>query len=174
MSFEIGSLVVYPVAGFDLQQDYAAIQREAILRSITARGIKQMAEGHEKLRVTTSGSGWMPAGLNSIDRSQQWVVKCIKPRSVPANFSTRQATLPSSRRNDAGFTPWGYAVQPDGMAVKVGVTLVGNLATVEAVAGAVAYAVGYFPQITAYVSPPAESGDMGTATYRWEIVAEEV
>lgn len=172
MSFEIGALVVHPVAGFDLQQDYAQIGPESIQRAISGRGIKQMT--YERLKVTTSGSGWMPAGLQSLDRSQQHVVKCIKPQMIPANFSTRQATLPSKRRTDTGFTPWGYAIKSDGSAQKVGVTLVGDVATVESVSGAVAYAVGFFPQITAWLMAPADSGDMGTATYRWEIVAEEV
>lgn len=172
MSFEIGSLVIRPVAGFDLQQDYQAIDPENLLRTVSGRAVKQMT--YQKLRVTTTGSGWIPAGLQTLDRSAQHVVKCIKPRYVEAVFATRQATLPAARRSDAGHTPWGYAFMADGAAVASPVTLAGNVATVAAVSGAVAYGVGYLPQITAYVMAPAESGDMGSATYRWEIVAEEV
>lgn len=172
MSFEIGSLVIRPVAGFDLQQEYQAIDPENLLRTVSGRAIKQMT--YSKLRVTTSGSGWVPAGLQTLDRSQQFVVKCIKPRFIEANFATRQATLPAARRSDAGHTPWGYAFKADGSAVSSSVSMAGNVATVAAVSGAVAYGVGYLPQITAYVMAPAESGDMGSATYRWEIVAEEV
>lgn len=172
MSFEIGSLVVRPIAGFDLQQSYEQIGPEAILRTVSGRGIKQTTFG--KLRVVTGGSGWMPAGLQSLDRTQQHVVKCIQPRTMPANFSTRQATLPAARRSDAGFTPWGYAVLADGSTVTVSAALAGNVATVDAVAGAIAYAVAWLPQITAWINPPMESGDMSDATYRWELVAEEV
>lgn len=172
MSFEIGSLAIPLVAGFDLQQSYEHIGGESIIRAMSGRAIKQATYG--RLRVITSGSGWMPAGLQTIDRSAQHVVKCIKPRTVPAVFATRQATLPAGRRTDAGYTPWGYAILSDGSAVDSSVSLAGNVATVAAVSGAVAYAVSYIPQLTAYAMPPTESGDMAGATYRWEIVLEEI
>lgn len=171
MSFEIGTLVIPVIAGFDLTQDYEQIGPESLLRTVSGRAIKQMT--YERLRVTTSGSGWIPAGLQSLDRSQKFTVKCIKPRFVPAVFSTRQATLPAARRIDSGFTPWGYAILPDGSAASSPLSLVGNVATVTAVSGAVAYGVGYLPQLIAFVLAPKESGDMTSATYRWEIVAEE-
>lgn len=172
MSFEIGTLVIRPIAGFDLQQSYEQIGSEVILRAVSGRGIKQTT--YNKLRVTTSGSGWIPHGLQTIDRTAQHTVKCIQPRTVPAVFATRQATLPTARRTDSGHTPWGYAIKSDGGAVASAVTLAGDVATVAAVSDAVAYAVSYLPQITAWVQPPMESGDMGSVTYGWEIVAEEV
>lgn len=174
MSFEIGSLVVVPIAGFDMQQQYEAIQRENIDRAVSGRAIKMMTDGFDKLKVTTSGSGWMPAGLQTINRSQQLVIKCILPRMEMADFNTRQAVLPAARRSDAGHAPWGFAIMPDGSSRKVVATLAGNVATVAATPGAVAYAVGYLPQIVAYVNAPSESGEAGTATYHWEITAEEV
>lgn len=172
MSFEIGGLIVRPIAGFDLQQQYADIGPEALLRTASGRAIKQMT--YSKLRVTTGGSGWIPAGLQTLDRAAQLVVKCIAPRYMPAVFATRQATLPAARRADTGYTPWGYAFLSDGSTVPAAVSLAGHVATVSAVANAVGYGVAYMPQITAYVQAPAESGDMGTVTYRWEITAEEV
>lgn len=172
MNFEIGSLVVRTIAGFDLQQSYEDIGPEALLRTVSGRGIKQTT--YSKLRIVTSGNGWMPAGLQTLDRTQQHVVKCIQPRTVPAVFATRQATLPAGRRSDADATPWGYAIKADGSAVTSAVSMAGNVATVAAVADAVAYAVAYLPQVTCWINPPMDSGDMSAATYRWELVAEEV
>lgn len=172
MSFEIGTLVIRQVAGFDLQQDYLDVGPENLARTVSGRAIKQMT--YSKLRVTTSGSGWIPAGLQTLDRSQHHIIKCVKPRYVAADPVTRQALLPAARRSDGRFAPWGYAFRADGSFLIAPVTLAGNVATVAAVSGAVAYGVGYLPQITAYVMAPSESGDMGSATYRWEIVAEEV
>ncbi|RIX47497.1 MAG: hypothetical protein D3M94_07430 [Rhodocyclales bacterium GT-UBC] len=174
MSFEIGNLIVFPIAGFDLTQKYEFLQRESIERSITGRGIKMMTDGYNKLRVTTSGSGWMPAGLQAINRTQQFDVKCVVPRTVVADPVTRQATIPAGRRSDAGFSPWGYAIFASGESRKVGVTIGGNVATVAETDGAIGYAVAYIPKIRAYVHPPSDSGDAGTATYHWEIVVEEV
>lgn len=172
MSFEIGSLVVRPRAGFDLQQAYTEIGPESLLRTNSGRGIKQMA-AYDKIKVTTSGSGWIPAGLQSINRAVTHVVKCIQPRTLPADFATRQVTLPAARRSDTGFTPWGFAYLDDNRVALADVTLVGNVATVAAVVGAVEYVVAYLPQITAWVLAPSDSGDMGSVTYRWEIVVEE-
>jgi hypothetical protein len=172
MSFEIGTLVIPTLAGFDLQQEYQSIGPEAVLRTVSGRAIKQMT--YARLRVVTGGSGWIPAGLQTLDRSVTHTVKCIKPRLVPAVFATRQATLPAARRTATGFTPWGYAMLASGQAIKSPVTMATNVATVTAVADAVAYSVAYLPEITAYVMAPSESGDMGSATYRWEIIAEEV
>lgn len=171
MNFEIGALAIPGLAAFDLTQEYQNIGPETMLRSVSGRAIKQMT--YAKLRVVTSGSGWIPDGLQILDRSITHVVRCVKPRLVPAVFATRQATLPAARRTDTGSTPWGYARLPGGQTVSSAVSMAGDVATVSAVTDAVAYSVAYLPEITAFVMPPSESGDMGTATYRWEIVAEE-
>lgn len=171
MSFEIGTLIIPDIAGFDLQQEYKNIGPESVLRTVSGRAIKQMT--YAKMRVVTGGSGWIPDGLQTLDRSVTHTVKCIKPRLVPAVFATRQATLPPGRRSDTGFTPWGYALLASGQAVLAAVSMAGDVATVAAIPGAGSYSVAYLPQITAYVMAPSESGDMGSTTYRWEIIAEE-
>lgn len=172
MSFQIGSLAIQPHAGFDINQQYEQIGPESIRRSVSGRAIKQQT--YEKLRVVTSGSGWVPAGIETVDCSAVHIVRCVVLRAVHADFSTRQAVLPAARRSDAEYTPVGYAYLTGPRVVSSPVSLVGNVATVAAVAGATGYSVGYFPQISCFIKRPTISGDVSSATLSWEVVAEEV
>lgn len=172
MMLKFGALEIQTLAALDIEQAYEPIGGEALLRSISGTGIKQMT--WQKTRVTTSGNGWLPAGLESIDTSEPVELACVVPRSLPANLATRQATLPAARRNDAGCVPWGVAILADGGTVKTTATLVGDVATLAAVAGAVAYQAMYLPKISVWASRPTDSGTRGDASYRWQIVCEEV
>jgi hypothetical protein len=93
---------------------------------------------------------------------------------VPAVFATRQATLPAARRSDSGFTPFATALLDGNRAVSTPVSLVGNVATCTAVTDAVAYRVNYYPAPTVWLMRPSESGSQSDASYRWELIAEEV
>lgn len=172
MIFQVGSFVLPLAAGLDLQQNYEQLGGQGILRAVSGRGIKQRT--FNKLRVRTSGSGWMPSGLEEIDQDAQHVMKCIAPRRVRANFSTRQAPLPTARRSDSGFTPFAVAELAGGRLVDCAVTMAGDVATAAAVSGALAYHVNYYPQLTVYVLSPTTSGNAGDASYGWELIAEEV
>lgn len=163
----IGSFELPVYAGLDLTQRYEPIGGETILRAVSGRGIFQRT--WRKTRVITSGDGWVPPGLEAIDNSAPLALACVQPRTVAAVFATRQATLPTARRADAGHTPYGLAQLPGGQSVNVGVTLAGDVATVDAVAGAVGYQVGYYPLLTCWVKRPSESGP----GFSWEFEAEE-
>lgn len=165
---KIGTFELPAYAGFDLAQRYEPMGGEDILRAASGRGIKQMT--WHKTRVTTSASGWVPPGLQSLDFTVQHALACITPETVPAVFATRQATLPTTRRADAGHLPYGLAQLAGGQTVEAAATLVGNVATVAAVAGAVAYQVGYYPLLTCWLLRPQRSGPASA----WELVAEEV
>lgn len=169
---KLGALEVPTLAALDLEQTYAPIGGESIFRTVGGAGIKQTT--WKKTRITTSGSGWLPAGLEALDTTVSMTLACITPRSVPAVFATRQATLPATRRSDAGHTPWGVAILADGGTVKTSASIVGNVATLAAVAGAVAYQAMYLPQYTVWAMRPTESGNRGDASYRWELDCEEV
>lgn len=172
MSLLIGSVSIPQIAALDLDQQYQPIGGEAILRACSGRGIKQMT--YQRLRITTSGSGWLPAGLAELDFTAQHVLGCVVPRGVPAVFATRQATLPAARRSDSGFTPFATALLPGGQAMSTPVSLAGNVATCTAVTDAVAYRVNYYPAPTVWLMRPSESGSQSDASYRWELIAEEV
>jgi len=166
---KIGSGFELPVyAGFDVTQRYEPIGGETILRACSGRGIKQMT--WRKTRIVTSGGGWVPDGIQSLDFSAQYAVGCIVAETIPAVLATRQATLPTTRRTDTGHTPFGLAQLPGGQTVESAVSIVANVATVTAVSGAVAYQVGYYPLLTCWINRPTKSGP----AYAWELVAEEV
>ncbi len=172
MSLLIGSLSIPLLAALDIDQQYQPIGGETILRAVSGRGIKQMT--YQRLRITTSGTGWLHPGLHSLDFTAQHVLSCVVPRSLPADFSTRQATLPAARRADSGFTPFGTALLPGGRAVSTPASMAGNVATCDAVSGALAYQVNYYPAPTVWLMRPNESGNQADASYRWELIAEEV
>lgn len=171
MTLQIDNLTIGLYAGHELVQSYESIGPESIRRAVSGRGIKQMT--YDKLRISTTGRGWIPAGLAQLNYAVTHILRCIKPRRLDADFATRQITLPATRRSDSGYLPFGYAFMPDGSVRTSGVSLIGNVATVDAVSGAVAYAVGYFPQVTAYLTRPKESLDTAGGAYSWELIAEE-
>lgn len=169
---KIGALSIPTVAALELSQEYPHLDPESIFRTVDGTGIKQMT--WSKQRIVTSGSGWLPAGLDTLDTSAQMVLSCIAPRAVPANFSTRQATLPVKRRSDSGHVPWGVALMADGSPVYTAASMAGNVATLTAVTGAVAYQALYLPEYTVWAMRPTESGNRGDATYQWQLTCEEV
>ncbi len=165
---KIGSFELPVYAGLDLAQRYEPMGGETILRAVSGRGIKQMTWA--KTRVTTSGGGWVPSGLETLDFTAQHSLYCVVAQTVPAVLATRQATLPTTRRSDTGHIPYGLAELPGGQTVESQVTMAGNVATVTAVAGAVRYQVGYYPLLTCWVMRPTRSGPEPA----WELIAEEV
>ena len=171
MTLKVGALDIQLLAALDIEQTYAPIGGEGIQRTAGGSGIKQMT--WKKTRITTSGGGWLPAGLDTLDTSVQIALACIVPRAVPAVFATRQATLPAARRSDAGHLPWGVAIMADGSPIATTASLVGNVATLGAVTGAVAYQAMYLPLFTCWAMRPTDSGNRGDASYRWELICEE-
>ncbi len=168
---KIGSLAIANRAALDLDQTYETIGGETLLRTVSGAAIRQ--ETWRRLRTTLSGGGWLPAGLETINTSTTQTVACIVPRALIADAS-RQATLPAGRRADAGHLPFALALMAFGDAVNTPVTMAGNVATADAVSGAIGYQILYFPLLTCWVQRPTESGSRGDASYRWELVAEEV
>jgi hypothetical protein len=165
---KIGAFELPAYASFDLVQRYEPIGGETILRTISGRGIMQRT--WRKTRVVTSGSGWVPSGIQSLDFETQQEVACIAPETVPADFATRQVEIPWVWRSDGGHLPYGLAQLPGGNTVGASVTMAGDVATVAAVAGAVAYQVGYYPVLTCWLLRPNRSN----TDHAWELIAEEV
>lgn len=169
---KIGSLEIPTLAALEIEQTFEHLGPEGIFRTVSGAGLKQ--ETWKRTAINITGSGWLPAGLDTLNRSVPLTLACVTPRKVPANLITREATLPTTRRSDAGHTPWGLAYLADGSAVRTTLSLAGNVATLGAVSGAVAYEAYYLPQFTVWAGKPVESGSPGDASYRWEISCEEV
>lgn len=172
MTLKIGALSIPLLAALEIDQSYETLGGEFIFRTVNGTGLPQTT--WKRTRITTSGSGWLPAGLDTLVTTSQLVLSCIVPRSVPAALATRQCTLPAGRRSDAGHLPWGVAIMSDGSPVSTTASLTGNVATLAAVAGAVAYQAMYLPQFTVWASRPTDSGQRSSASYSWQLICEEV
>lgn len=170
MSLHIGSVSIEALESLDLDQTYEILGGEAIQRTVGGSGLKQMTWA--RLRVQTSGQGWLPPGLADLDTSQQMTLRCIVPRAIPCTGLV--ATLPAARRSDAGYLPYGIATLASDQAVKTSAVLVGNVATLAAVAGAVSYRALYYPELTVWAMRPSHSGSRSEAVHRWELICEEI
>lgn len=166
---KIGDFEMPVLAALDIEQKYDVVKRESIFRTISQLGKKQAVPAR-KMKISTSGSGWIPAGLGAIDTNQQHLLACITPRILPADGVSRQATLPAGRRADAGHIPYGMAFFSSHYWQLSPATLVGNVATVTAVPDAVRYAVGYYPLVLCWIQEPTDNGPDPS----WSFEAEEV
>ena len=168
-AFELGGVVVPMTAALDLQQQITVTGGASTRRMMNGAALKQTQ--WQKLAVTLIGNGWCPLGLDALDYTGPLTLKCGLPRAIRSQSTS--IALPVSRRTDAGYEPFAHAHLADGREVETAVSIATHVATVTAVAGAVSYAVWYFPQITVIASPPDESFDQGGAECSWSITAEE-
>jgi hypothetical protein len=164
-AFQIGSVIVPCSAALNLSQRVETIGGRSRLRFADGAGLDQIL--WEKLRVTISGDGWCPPGLATLP-SGPLTLKCGLPRAVSS--TSNAVTIPAARRTDAGYLPYAWAHTADG-AVATSLSLAGNVATCTAVAGAIAYEVMYFPELSVLCDPISE--DHSRAGASWELVAEE-
>lgn len=168
-AFELGGLVVPIHAALDLSQQIEPVGGSVTRRLGAGALIKQTT--WRKRRITLSGSGWCPIGLDALNWDAQLTLKCGLPESITSNTTT--ITLPAGRRTDAGYEPFARA-HLAGEWRDTPVSIAGNTATVTAVAGAIAYQVWYWPVVTVHAEPPATSFEQSTAQASWELVCEEV
>lgn len=173
----IGNIEIPVRSSLEIEQTYEPIGRETILRTTSGLGIKQQVSWN-KIRTVISGSGWMPTGLAQLDTSIIQTVACVVPRSVSTSFD---ATLPLGRRFGPGYDPWGQAVMPDHGVVEVPLladpysTGAFDLYAInQGVQDALGYHIFYYPLLSCWIQRPIESGNRGDASYRWELVCEEV
>lgn len=166
---ELGGIVVRAdAAGMELQQNYRVIGGQALRRGLDGSAEKQVQ--WRKLATSISGAGNLPAGLDGLDFTQAMTLKCVTPRAIAS--ASNVIALPANRRTDAGHVPIGFALFASEW-VPTPVSMGGNNATLMAVAGALAYKVLYWPQLTVFAEITAD-GDMHEASYRWQIECEEV
>jgi len=79
--------------------------------------------------------------------------------------------LPAARRTD--LAPFCIAILERGQMVPCGIVVDGDLATPVPVAGAEQYCIQYFPIFEVWAMRPRSSFDRLSATWSWELVAEE-
>ncbi len=163
-SFEIGGLVIPLTAALSLRQRIEVVGGRNALRFADGASLRQMS--WEKLRVTLTGDGWVPLGIGALDFDSTMTLRCGLPEAL--RNASGIITLPSSRRTDAGYTPYARAHLPDGD-VSTTVSLVGNVATCIAVTGAISYTVSYYPELTVWADHPLQEFDRAGAATTWEL-----
>lgn len=167
-SFEIGGLVIPVTAAFTLRQRIETLGGRNPIRFANGASLRQIA--WQKLRVTLSGDGWVPLGVDALDFASTMTLKCGLPAAL--RNASGVITLPAARRTDTGYTPFARAHLPTGD-VQTAVALVGNVATCTTVAGAISYTVSYYPELTVWADPPAQDFDGAGAATSWELVLDQ-
>lgn len=171
IEFKLGGVVI-PIESLDNHSErFTSKRRSTDLLMGDGSTLRQTLSGTEdKLKIRLSGGGWAPIGLTSLDYSSSMTLLCGLRRSIGS--ASNVITIPSARRSDSGFEPIGLAVV-DGELQETTISIVSNEATLGVVAGAEGYQVQYWPEITVYADLE-ESMDASSATYSWEIIAEEI
>lgn len=168
-TLEIGGLQLPIGASHGIEQNIEPFGGSSLLRMMAGNGVKQTH--WKRLRVRISGNGVIPPGLQALDYSQPMTIKCAGVRSIVS--ASNIITLPAARRSDTGYEPYGLAQLPRGDMVGTICNVVGNVATLAAVTGAIGYAACYWPQLTVFADEPTERVDVRRGARSWDLIAEE-
>ncbi len=167
-AFELGGLVVPITAALGLSQSISVMGGRSSLR--LGNGARLTQQSWEKLRISLSGDGWVPLGLDALDFEATMTFRAGVPHALRANGNV--VTLPAARRTDTGYLPFARAHTPEGD-VNTTLEIAGNVATCAAVTGAISYTVSYYPQLTVWADPPEQQFDRANASSGWELNLEE-
>lgn len=148
-------------------QQYADVQGGGY-RTRMRSGALRVQRRWRKLAVTFSGTGVVPLALEGISPDQPVVVRCSASRGVTG--AGRVLTMPAARRTDVDLI--GQAQVGDEVVRTDVESVVGNVATLAAVAGASAYRCLYWPEITAYLTVETDVR-FDTGEHGWQVMAEE-
>jgi len=171
MSYFVLDNIEVPIECFEgFNQSYEELTASGIIRMSDGTAIKQTA-WKGKIKIQTSGNGWAPVGLTGLDYENSMLFKCAIPRAI--DDATVNITLPAARRSDSGYTPIGFAVVNNEL-VETTINIVTNAATLGVVAGATAYRVHYWPELTVFVKEPPENWDRSGNSFGWSFEAEQV
>lgn len=168
-AFELGAVVVPAHVALGFNQRIETFGGSRRLRLGTGNGIQQTV--WRRRRITLSGEGWCPPGLDALNYNGPLTLKCGLPVAVLSTATT--VTLPTARRTDAGYLPFARAHLPDGW-VETSVSITNHVATLGAVSGAISYSVWYWPQLSVLADPPSQEFDASGGAVAWELVCEEV
>lgn len=178
MSTFIRALIVAGVevpldAAHELNTTYESLERSEIHLMGDGSTRKQVLEGtQDKLKVTISGAGTIPAGLQGIAFQGPVLVQCQAHRAITS--ASNIITLPAARRSDTGSEPYARAYTGGEWVATAIVDITANVATITQVAGASYYQVVYFPEILANIENggPRENRGRGNKS-TWSMVCWE-
>lgn len=168
----IDALEVTVLEAADYSENIERIGGFVLLRTVLGSGLRQC--NWVKHKISLSGSGLIPSALFEIDHAASHTLKLTAPQVIQG--PTNVIPIPAWRRTDLTPEVEGYAVMDkDGYLVETSVlTIIANVVTLTAVAGAVAYRVNYFPQFEVFVDPPSVSENRRGAGTQWTMNCEEI
>lgn len=169
-TFELGGVVVPVHAAGDVQIGFDDIGGYTWPPLRMLNGAARVQQHWRKLRVSVSGAGIVPAAFAGLDWTAQHTLK--SPASRAIHGTSNVIAVPAARRTDSGYTPFGFAVV-GGLYQATPLVMAGHVATLTVVAGASAYGVLYWPQLSVYASF-SHAASAASARHSWQIEAEEV
>lgn len=169
-SFELGGVIVPWSAGLGLNQEITLVDGGNSMRRMMS-GRAEYQEHWTKWAITLSADGWSPHGLGLLDYTEPMVLRCGLPEAVRSQSTA--IALPLKRRTDAGYEPFARAHLADGTEKRTALSIASHVATLTPVAGAVSYAVWYWPEFTVIASRPTQGVNHSTGNFGWSLNAEE-
>ncbi|RLC99624.1 MAG: hypothetical protein DRI46_09130 [Chloroflexi bacterium] len=164
----LGGIPIHFPSGITISQTYQDIGGFTSHRMMNGAGIKQTH--WTKIGTSISGQGFLPNGIDALDFGQPLVLKCGAALAIQSVSNVM--TLPVNRRSDVAVT--ARAILDTDFQSRTPVNVVGDIATVDVVAGAQGYLVFYYPQITVFATPVQENIDLNNSTWDWSIECEEI
>lgn len=170
-TFKLAGLSIPYQSHLDLAQSYEEERATRVTRHADGSARKQTA-WRGKIKTKLTGSGWYPPGLEAIDYDGSLEMHCIAAKCVTS--AARVIEIPAARRADYGYAPYAAATV-DGGRVEADIdSLVGDVVTVAALAGAQYYHVYYYPRINVFADAPSIDHDAITDKYTWALEAREI
>lgn len=145
----VGGIEVPVESVLELAYTYESLERSTIHLMADSSTRKQVLEGTQnRIKVTITGDGLIPAGIQNISYQGPVLVQCSGHRGITS--ASNVITLPAARRSDTGSEPYGRAYVGREW-ISTPVSLNGDVATLTAVPGATMYQAVYFPEILANI-----------------------
>lgn len=159
---KVGSLDIPDRAGFDVNIAMTDISPRNILRTRNGTGL--LFTRWSRLGIVISATGWIPEGLDSLNINQPVDIHLVNWMSTAS--ASNVITIPRAFRTDS-YAPQALAFVNDEM-LSTSVSLLANVATLGAVAGATSYVVNYCPIISCLIE--AIERDFNEASMTWSFV----
>lgn len=163
----LGGVAITPSSG-PVRQRYEPFGGSSELRMTDGTGYKQTH--WRKTRISSGGSGPLDPALEQLDYSRPMELWCVKPISVSGTALAYELPPLNKRRPDVA--PWAWALVGERW-IETPLSLSGDIATLDAVAGASSYRVSWLPRYVVLTDGVVSDFDESRALYDWSFEARE-
>lgn len=167
VALKLGGVELEAMCG-PIRQRYEPMGGSSELRMANGDGKKQTH--WRKVRIISSGSGYLDPALEQLDYSGELELWCVKPLFLNGTGLAYQLPPEAARRPD--YQPWGLALVGENWR-ETGLSLAGDLASLVAVPGASRYRVGWLPRYSVFTDGVVSDYDYGTGRYDWSLEARQ-